>query len=90
MGSNQASPKITGKTVEEVRRSAEVAIQQLWAQVNKLIDNTGKSDVGDRNQESGDKGIRLVQTKDEYFIEARFRDGWARLTTSLTPLTKKD
>lgn len=90
MGSKQSSPRVTGKTVEELRKSTELAIQQLWAQINKLIDTTQQNVVGSREQESGESGIRLVQTKDEHFIEAKFKDGWARLDTSLSLLTKKD
>ena len=89
MPSNKTSPRITGKTIEEVRKSTELALQQLWAQINKIIDSS-QSSVGERKQESSDVGIRFVQTKSEHFIEARFEDGWARLDTSLTPLTKKD
>jgi hypothetical protein len=92
VGSKSASPKISGKTIEEIRKSTELAIQQLWNQINGLIDRTSKSDIGEKTQESQEKGIRLVQTKDKYYLEARFKDGWARLTdaTGFKILTKKD
>ena len=90
MKSKQTSPKITGKTLDEVLRSSNLAIQQLWNRVNTLIDETGKKSVGERKAEPETKGIRLVQTKDEYFMEARFDNGWARLDTSFNLLTKKD
>lgn len=90
MGSRNASPKISGKTVEEIRRSTELAIQQLWNQINSITDKTTKSDIGEKSQESGTSGIRLVQTKDEYFLEAKFKNGWARLQESFALLTRKD
>lgn len=90
MKSKLSSPRITGKTLDELSKSTELAIQQIWKKVNDLVDETGKKSIGDRKAEPESKGIRLVQTKDEYFLEARFEDGWARLTTSFQLLTKKD
>lgn len=89
MGSKR-SCKITGKTVEEVRRSAELAIQDIWKEVNKLIDETRSSSIGANKIESSDTGFRLIQEKGSYSLEARFPDGWARLSTATELLTKKD
>lgn len=90
MKSKLSSPRITGKTLDELSKSTELAIQQIWKKVNALVDETGKKSIGDRKAEPESKGIRLVQTKDEYFLEARFDNGWARLDTSFNLLTKKD
>ena len=90
MKSKLSSPRITGKTLDELSKSTELAMQQIWKKINALVDETGKKSVGERKAEPESKGIRLVQTKDEYFLEAHFDNGWARLDTSFSLLTKKD
>ena len=90
MSSKLNSPKISGKTIEEVRRSAELAIQQLWNRVNTLVDETSRRSIGAVKQEDPTSGMRLIQNNGEYAIEAKFPDGWARVATTTTLLTKKD
>ena len=89
MGSKRSS-KITGNTIEEVRRSAELAIQEIWKEVNKLIDETRNSSIGARKQESSESGFRLIQDKGNYNLEGKFKDGWVRLATATELITKKD
>jgi len=81
---------ITGKTSEEVAKSTDAALRQVWASLNGIIDTLNNMTEGSPGLESNAKNIRLVQTKDEYHLEGRFKDGWARLGTSTTLLTKKD
>lgn len=88
--SKQTTKKITGTTIEEVKRSTELALQGIWSEVNKLIDETRSSKVGTRKQETNDTGMRLVQDKGNYHLEGKFKDGWARLATTTTLLTKKE
>ena len=81
---------ITGKTPEEVAKNTDNALRQVWASLNSIIDTLNNMTEGSPGLESSAKNIRLVQTKDEYHIEGKFKDGWARVGTSTTLLTKKD
>lgn len=93
MSKNSGSPKnITGKTTEELAKNIDSELKRLWTRVNelaKILDNTS---VGERNMEEKRDNIRLIQANDKYYLEARFKDGWARLTdaTGFKILTKKD
>ena len=91
MGRNiNSSPAISGKSIESVAREANSAISQLWAEINRLNTIIKSMSVGSPKIESGGSGVRLVQDSGSYHIEGKFKDGWARLATTTSLLTKKD
>ena len=88
MKSKQSAQRLSGKTVTDVKNSGDKAINELWNAINKLNDATrpSKSDgVVDTNKQTQ---IRLVQEGDNYFLEAKFPNGWARIPNTMTLIGK--
>lgn len=81
---------ISGKSPEDVARSVSSELGRIWVAINDLTEKVNSLTVGTPNVENGSSGVRLVQEKGLYHIEGKFKDGWARLATTTTLLSKKD
>lgn len=82
--------KVSGTNAQELAKSIDSEFLRLWNKINDLTDKVNSLSVGTPSIESKNTGIRLIQDKDAYHIEGKFKDGWARLGTTTTLLGKKD
>lgn len=90
MKSANSQPQITGNNTDELKRSLDSAMRQIWSELNKINDKINNMDKGSQSIESSKDGMRLVQDKDNYYLEARFDNGWARLNSTFELITKKE
>jgi len=80
---------LRGKSIDELRNELQQELYDIWDSINKLLDAVDASSKGERKSSDDTSNIRLIQSEDGYYVEGRFQDGWARLNTSFTPITKK-
>lgn len=80
--------KVSGKSVEEIARGVNAALEQLATSISRI--DKKLSEITGSGKQGNDNGIRLVQQKGQYIIEAKFKDGWARLPLPFELISKKD
>lgn len=83
---------ITGKTLEDVSSNVTAEIRRIWDRINEIAIKMNQPMEGDPGISDSKTDIRLVQLKENgvntYYIEAKYPDGWCRLSTGLTKVTK--
>ena len=84
------APTLSGNSVEELKRSLDSALRLMWNKINNLSDKVNNMSSGSQSLESKREGIRLVQDKDNYYLEARFDNGWARMNSNFELINKKE
>jgi len=90
MKTANAPRQITGKSIEEIKQSLNSNLRDLWNKVNDLTNRINNMASGSQSLESKREGIRLVQDKDNYYLEARFDNGWARMNSNFELINKKE
>ena len=75
-------PKLKKRTPGKVPADMERAIQQIYDDINEVINAVNRFSLNEVGNEGKVGDIRIVQSKDEssskYYIEFRTNDGWAR------------
>ena len=75
-------PKLKKKTPGKVPADMERAIQQIYDDINEVINAVNRFSLNEVANEGKVGDIRIVQSQDEssskYYIEFRTNDGWAR------------
>lgn len=84
-----SAKSVMATDAKDVARNTDIELKRLWDRVNEL--STALNNVNQGMRDNEDKGsFRFVESGNDRQIEARFKDGWARLATSFTLVTKKD
>jgi len=82
------APKISEKSPI---RSTQSAINKMSNEIKAIQERLDtKSSSGARSDSQNTPDIRLIQEGENYFIEAKFEGGWARIPQSMTLITKRD
>ena len=75
-------PKLKKRTPGKVPADMERAIQQIYDDINEVINAVNRFSLNEVANEGKVGDIRIVQSQDEssskYYIEFRTNDGWAR------------
>jgi hypothetical protein len=87
--SRSTSPRITGKSAEDIGRSSDRAISDLWKKVNELSNTINPDVAGKGKLEDKDSMMRFTQEGDQYYLEIRFKDGWARIPAPMDLMNKR-
>ena len=75
--------------IEELKRELQQELQEIWDILNMIDTQLDNSRVGEPKPGDSSQTIRLIQGSDGYYIEGRFHDGWARLSTTFEQIGKK-
>jgi hypothetical protein len=86
---NRYARQLRGSTVEELKKEVQDELRTLYDMVNKLEEMLDSAKTGEAKSSDTSQTIRLIQSKDGYYVEGRFQDGWARLSTSFDQIGKK-
>jgi hypothetical protein len=89
MKRNNSSPRITGKTIDDIKRETNAAVSQLWGELNKLTEKVNHQRVGQESIESKDSGINIVKDGNSTYLEVKTNEGWERLDANFQPKTKR-
>ena len=81
--------KATSSARATGNNSVDMELKRLWDKVNELSRKLDNISTGARKLEEG-SGFRLVDNGDKQYLEAKFRNGWARLDANFNTITKKD
>ena len=84
-----SAKSVMAKDVNSVAGNTDTELKRIWNKLNELSTALDNINQGMRDNE-GKGSFRFVESGSDRFIEARFKDGWARLATSFTLVTKKD
>lgn len=83
---------ISGKTPQEIASNTTSEIKRIWDRINEIAKKLNESSTGNTGVSDSVTEIRLVQVKEAgdnaYYIEAKYPDGWCRLSTKLERITK--
>ena len=75
-------PKLKKRTPGKVPADMERAVQQIYDDINEVINAVNRFSLNEVANEGKVGDIRIVQSQDEssskYYIEFRTNDGWAR------------
>lgn len=83
------STKVTGKDISQISRSSNSAINKIWNEINKLSRMIDTQRKGAQKLDESGPEIRLVQDGDNYYIEAKFENGWARISQSMNLIDRR-
>lgn len=81
--------KIQGDDLSSVKRSTQKELSGLHQQIIELKNALDTKQSSTRNIEESGPQIRLIKEGSNYYLEAKFEDGWARMATSMDILTKR-
>ena len=90
MNKSKGYSAITGKTVQELQRSLDSAIKDIYRRINTLSDSTSTGVPGRGKMEGDNSSIRFIEDKEGLYMEVKSKKGWARLPQSLEVTTKRD
>ena len=75
-------PKLKKRTPGKVPADMERAVQQIYDDINEVINAVNRFSLNEVGNEGKVGDIRIVQSQDgsgsKYYIEFRTNDGWAR------------
>jgi hypothetical protein len=72
-----------------LKRELQQELQEIWDALNIMDAQLDNTKVGEPKSGDTSQTIRLIQGSNGYYVEGRFKDGWARLNTSLEQIGKK-
>jgi len=80
---------VAGTDVMAVSRNVDIELKRLWDKINSISEKIDSLKVGSSSAESSGS-FRFVDTGSSRHLEARFKDGWAKLPTNFELISKRD